>query len=135
MTGHAEAETDATHFIPSASGKLEIKGLEDDRYTMTEVRTDNAYTLLKDSIRIVISSEQSDTLCSIYGTDVLGLLQNDPRYANVDPGLYHNMPQKHLGRLRHLYHHGATNPDGTLRASGLKDELLHTDGLHWWISH
>ena len=96
VTGHAEAEADATHFIPSASGKLEIKGLEDDRYTMTEVRTDNAYTLLKDSIRIVISSAESDTLCSIYGTDVLGLLQNDPRYANVDPGLYHNMPQKHL---------------------------------------
>ena len=96
VTGHAEAEADATHFIPSASGKLEIKGLEDDRYTMTEVRTDNAYTLLKDSIKIVISSAESDTLCSIYGTDVLGLLQNDPRYANVDPGLYHNMPQKHL---------------------------------------
>ena len=63
---------------------------------MTEVRTDNAYTLLKDSIRIVITSAESDTLCSIYGTDMLGLLQNDPRYANVDPGLYHNMPQKHL---------------------------------------
>ena len=44
----------------------------------------------------MISSAESDTLCSIYGTDVLGLLQNDPRYANVDPGLYHNMPQKHL---------------------------------------
>ena len=96
VTGHAEAEADATHFIPSASGKLEIKGLEDDTYTMTEVRTDNAYTLLKDGIKIVISSVEGDTLCNIYGTDVLGLLQNDPRYANVDPGLYHNMPQKHL---------------------------------------
>ena len=96
VTGHAAAEADATHFVPSASGKLEIKGLEDDTYTMTEVRTDNAYTLLKDNIKIVISQKESDTLCSIYGKDVLGLLQNDPRYANVDPGLYHNMPQKHL---------------------------------------
>ncbi len=96
VTGHAKAEADATHFITSASGKLEIKGLEDDDYTMTEVRTDNAYTLLKNSIKIVIASAQSDRLCSVYGTDALGLLQNDPRYANVDPGLYHNMPQKHL---------------------------------------
>ena len=96
VTGHTDKEADAAHFIPDTNGKLQIKGLEDDDYTMTEVRTDNAYTLLKNSIKIVISQEESDSLCGIYGTDVLGLLQNDPRYANVEPGQYHNMPQKHL---------------------------------------
>ena len=96
VTGHVDKESGATRFIPSASGKLEIKGLEDDTYTMTEVRTDNAYTLLKNSIKVVISQKECDTLCSVYGKDYLGLLQNDPRYANVEPGLYHNMPQKHL---------------------------------------
>ena len=96
VTGHTDKEADAAHFIPDTNGKLQIKGLEDDDYTMTEVRTDNGYTLLKDSIKIAISSVDSDKLCTIYGTDVLGLLQNDPRYANVEPGLFHNMPQKHL---------------------------------------
>ena len=96
VTGHTDKEAEATHFIPASTGKLLIKGLEDDDYTMTEVRTDNGYTLLKDSIKIVISSVESDKLCTIYGTDVLGLLQNDTRYAIVEPGLFHNMPQKHL---------------------------------------
>ena len=96
VTGHTDKEAEATHFIPASTGKLMIKGLEDDNYTMTEVRTDNGYTLLKDSIKIVISAVESDTFCTIYGTDVLGLLQNDPRYANGEPGMFHNMPQKHL---------------------------------------
>lgn len=96
VTGHVAEEKDATHFIPTKEGKLIIKGVEDDSYTMTEVRTDNAYTLLKNSISVIITQAESDKLCGIYGTDVLGLVQNDPRYADVDPGLFHNMPQKHL---------------------------------------
>ena len=96
VTGHTAEEKDATHFIPVESGKLVIKGVEDDSYTMTEVKTSNGYTLLKNSIKIVITKGEIEKLCDIYGTDALGLLQNDPRYANVDPGRYHNMPQKHL---------------------------------------
>ena len=96
VTGHTAEEKDATHFIPVESGKLVIKGVEDDSYTMTEVKTSNGYTLLKNSIKIVITKGEIENLCDIYGTDALGLLQNDPRYANVDPGRYHNMPQKHL---------------------------------------
>lgn len=96
VTGHVAEEKDATHFIPAKEGNLIIKGVEDDSYTMTEVRTDNAYTLLKNSISVIITQTESDKLCGIYGTDVLGIVQNDPRYADVDPGLFHNMPQKHL---------------------------------------
>ena len=96
VTDHVAEEKDATHFIPTKDGKLILKGLEDDTYTWTEVQTANGYTLLKNSIKVVISQTESETLCGIYGTDVLGLIQNDPRYADVDPGLYHNMPQRHL---------------------------------------
>ena len=96
VTDHVTEEKDATHFIPTKDGKLILKGLEDDTYTWTEVQTANGYTLLKNSIKVVISQTESETLCGIYGTDVLGLIQNDPRYADVDPGLYHNMPQRHL---------------------------------------
>lgn len=96
VTDHVADEKDATHFIPTKDGKLILKGLEDDTYTWTEVQTANGYTLLKNSIKVVISQTESETLCGIYGTDVLGLIQNDPRYADVDPGPYHNMPQRHL---------------------------------------
>ena len=96
VTDHVTEEKDATHFIPTKDGKLILKGLEDDTFTWTEVQTANGYTLLKNSIKVVISQTESETLCGIYGTDVLGLIQNDPRYKDVDPGLYHNMPQKQL---------------------------------------
>ncbi len=102
VTDHMSAEAEATHFIPVKSGntdgKVIIKGLEDDTYTITEVCTDNGYTLLKEDIKVVISQAETATLCDIYADDVLGLIQNDPRYAEIinDTGDLKNMPQKHL---------------------------------------
>jgi len=116
VVDHVEAEADATHFIPVDSngnpGKVIIKGLEDDAYTITEVRTDNGYTLLKEDIEVIISQVESAVLCDIYTTDVAGLIQNDARYAEkiiseaiskgyikTDGGLadiLNNMPQKQL---------------------------------------
>ena len=116
VTGHSENESDATHFVPVESngveGKVIIKGLEDDCYTATEVQTDNGYTLLRDDIEIVISKAETVELCDIYAEDVLGLIQNDPRYTEeiinkaIEEGyidtdgdlanILNNMPQKHL---------------------------------------
>ena len=116
---HVENEADATHFIPvipeGATGgdyKVIVKGLEDDTYTITEVRTDNGYTLLKEDIEVVISQVESSVLCDIYTSDVVGLIQNDPRFAEeiiaeakakgyikTDGNLadaLNNMPQKQL---------------------------------------
>ena len=87
VVDHVADEADATHFIPvenaSGEGMVIVKGLEDDSYTVTEVRTDNGYTLLKDDIEIVISQVETVELCDIYTSDVLGLIQNDPRYQNL----------------------------------------------------
>lgn len=96
VTGHVSGRDDATHFVPTADGSIFVKGLEDDSYIATEIQTANGYTLLRDDIQIVIEAAESDVLCDIYGTDMLGVLQNDPRYADVPEGLYKNMPQKHL---------------------------------------
>ena len=102
---HVSAEADATHFIPQTNGVMYVKGLEDDTYTITEVRTDNAYTLLKDSIKVEISQEETTEYCDIYSSDALGLLQNDPRFREIlapivtDGGLVNpllNIPQKQL---------------------------------------
>ena len=102
VVDHVENEADATHFIPVASneteGKVIIKGLEDDVYTITEVRTDNGYTLLKNDIEVILSQVETVDLCDIYASDVLGLIQNDARYATVinDTGDLKNSQQKHL---------------------------------------
>ena len=123
VVDHVENEADATHFIPvvpqarpmdadAGDYKVIVKGMEDDVYTITEVRTDSGYTLLKEDIEVVISQVESETLCDIYTSDVVGLIQNDPRYAEAiiaeakangyiktDGGLadiLNNMPQKQL---------------------------------------
>ena len=96
VTGHVSGRDDAARFTPTADGSIFVKGLEDDTYIATEIQTANGYTLLRDDIQIAIEAAESDALCEIYGTDVLGVLQNDPRYADVPEGLYKNMPQKHL---------------------------------------
>ena len=102
VVDHVNLPDMATMFTPVESngnpGKVIVKGLEDDTYTITEIRTDNGYTLLKDDIEVVISQTETTDLCGIYGTDVLGLIQNDPRYATIinDSGDLKNMPQVHL---------------------------------------
>lgn len=83
VTDHVAAEADATEFSPVTSGDkygvIIVKGLEDDTYVITECETANGYTLLKDSITVVISVAEGKD-CDIYDEDVLGLIQNDPRY-------------------------------------------------------
>ena len=96
VTGSTDDKSKATRFTPRSDGRMLIYGLEDDAYTITELKTDGAYTLLKDGIGLVISVGESSTVCDVYSSDVLGLIQNDPRYADVEEGLFHNMPQKHL---------------------------------------
>lgn len=102
VVDHVTDKANATHFVPvktaDSKGKIIVKGLEDDAYTLTEVRTDNGYVMLKQGIDVVISQKYTDASCGIYGSDVLGLIQNDPRYASIinDSGDLHNMPQKHL---------------------------------------
>ena len=102
VVDHTNNPDAATRFVPVESngtaGKVIIKGMEDDTYTVTEIRTDNGYTLLKDDIEIVISKTETTSLCDIYESDVLGLIQNDPRYAAIinDIGDLKNMPQVHL---------------------------------------
>ena len=102
VTGHTPNKEDATHFVPvktgDTKGRILIKGLEDDTYSMTEVRTDSGYVLLKQDIEVVISQKESADSCTVYASDALGLIQNDPRYAQIiqsDANLK-NIPQKHL---------------------------------------
>ncbi len=99
VVDHVADKKDATHFVPIESGEnaglVFVKGLEDDSYVCTEVRTANGYTLLKDDIKIVISNVETTELCDIYASDVLGLIQNDPRFASVTKIQNSQQPMEH----------------------------------------
>lgn len=116
VTGHVTDETDATIFHPvtmgEALGQIMVKGCEDDEYIITEVETANGYTLLKDDIHVVISTQIDNSRpCDIYTQDVLGVLQNDPHYSfdgNLNLHLA-NIPQK---QLAHDYLTASATVDG-----------------------
>ena len=95
-----------------ALGQIMVKGCEDDEYIITEVETANGYTLLKDDIHVVISTQIDDSRpCDIYTQDVLGVLQNDPHYSfdgNLNLHLA-NIPQK---QLAHDYLTASATVDG-----------------------
>ena len=103
VTGHVENEADGTVFSPvtmgNAFGHIMLKGCEDDDYVITEIETANGYTLLNEDIHVTITaSDDASRPCDIYSEDVLGVLQNDPRYAyngGLDLTLA-NIPQTQL---------------------------------------
>lgn len=101
-TEHVTDKKDATNFVPvtvaGKDGKIVVMGLEDDSYVISELKTDNGYTLLKNTITVDISRTDTANSCAIYESDALGLIQNDPRYAekvNSADGIT-NHAQKHL---------------------------------------
>ena len=71
VTGHETDKTKATVFSPIASGHLIVKGLEDDTYTITEIQTDKGYLLLKEDIKMKITSAESSSACTTCGKKLL----------------------------------------------------------------
>ena len=72
VTDHVSTEAEATSFVPNSdSGVLTVWGMEDDAYTVTETHTAQGYTLLRDSIEIVITARESDAICEICGAALL----------------------------------------------------------------
>ena len=102
VTGRAADEADAAIFTPVQSGsefgKVIIRGLEDDQYRIVEIETCDGYTLLESDILVDFNVVESSVYCDIYSEDVLGLLQNDPRYSfDAGNGMQlSNTPQKGL---------------------------------------
>ena len=68
--GFAAKKADATTFIPNAQGHIVVKGLEDDAYSLTEIATDKGYVLLKDAVKIVITTKENGA-CEKCGTKLL----------------------------------------------------------------
>ena len=68
--GFAAKKADATTFIPNAQGHVVVKGLEDDAYSLIETTTDKGYVLLKEAVKIVITTKENDA-CEKCGTKLL----------------------------------------------------------------
>ena len=107
VTGHVTEEADATIFYPVTTdagfGHVMIKGCEDDVYRITEVETMDGYTLLKESIYVkIVATDDASRPCNIYSQDILGVLQNDPRYA-FNGGLDLSLANTPQTQLAHNY--------------------------------
>ena len=68
--GFASKKADATTFIPNSSGHIIVKGLEDDSYSLTETATDKGYVLLKEAVKIVITTKENGA-CEKCGAKLL----------------------------------------------------------------
>jgi fimbrial isopeptide formation D2 family protein/LPXTG-motif cell wall-anchored protein len=75
VTGHTNKEAEATLFSPMSGevnhGKILVKGLEDDSYTIIEVATDSGYVLLSENISVEITSAESSKVCDTCGKATL----------------------------------------------------------------
>lgn len=92
----AADEADATTFIPVSTGKIIVRGLEDDEYIITEIATDDGYTLLKDAITVVITSAESGVICDVCGKsgitatatvngDAVGMIEDNGSVSAIVP--------------------------------------------------
>ena len=68
--GFAAKKVDATTFVPNAQGHVVVKGLEDDTYSLTETATDKGYILLKEAVKIVITTKENGA-CEQCGAKLL----------------------------------------------------------------
>ena len=63
-------KSDATTLVPNSSGHIIVKGLEDDTYSLTETATDKGYVLLKDAVKIIITTKENG-VCEKCGAKLL----------------------------------------------------------------
>ena len=68
--GFTSKKSDATTFIPNAQGHIIVKGLEDDSYSLTETATDKGYVLLKEAVKIIITTKENNA-CEKCGAKLL----------------------------------------------------------------
>lgn len=79
VTGHVTDKKDATRFVPvsgDGKGKIIVKGLEDDEYIITEIKTADGYTLLRNAITVVITRENNSASATVDGNQVNMLTDN-----------------------------------------------------------
>ncbi|MCD8118585.1 MAG: LPXTG cell wall anchor domain-containing protein [Lachnospiraceae bacterium] len=67
VTGKSLTEAEATVFTPNSEGRLIIYGLEGDTYGLTEIATDDRYSILADEMVIVINEASRSIQAAVSG--------------------------------------------------------------------
>ena len=70
VTGFTSNKSEATMLIPNLKGHIILRGIEDDTYTLTEVATDKGYVLLRDPVKVVVTTKE-DGACERCGAALL----------------------------------------------------------------
>lgn len=107
VTGKAVDKAAATTFTPDENGKIIVYGLEADTYGMTEISTDNGYTLLEDSIMTTITPTDREINASVAGTT--------------------GMDKTAIDAIVQAYHGGIYDENGDL-VTASKDKIFDKDG-------
>ena len=107
VTGKTTSKEEATTFVPTEEGRIVVYGLEADKYAMTEVATDNGYTLLEDSINIVITPTDREVNASVAGVT--------------------GMDEAAIDAIVQYYHGGIYDENGDL-VTASEDYIKETDG-------
>lgn len=111
VTGKTTSKEEATTFKPTEAGKIVVYGLEADKYAMTEVATDDGYTLLEDSINIVITPTDRDVIASVAGTTGLTGDQVDSIIAAYHGGIINENGQFVNASKDEIFGTNATRPE------------------------
>ena len=82
VTGKTANKEEATVFRPSSKGNLFVNGVEGDVYQLTEIATDNGYSLLRDAVTIEIISTSETIIPSVAGT--IGLEADTEAGKNIN---------------------------------------------------
>lgn len=88
VTGKNVDKDAATTFTPDADGRLVIYGLEGDTYGLTEITTDQGYTLLEDAVRIAITPTDREINASVAGTTGMDEEAIDAIVSHYAGGIY-----------------------------------------------
>ena len=70
VTGFTSNKSEATMLIPNLKGHIILRGIEDDTYALTEVATDKGYVLLRDPVKVVVTTKD-DGICERCGAALL----------------------------------------------------------------
>lgn len=110
VTGKNVDKDSATTFTPNAEGKIIIYGLEGDTYGLTEIATDNGYTLLEDAVHIDIVETDREINAAVAGVTGMDAEAMEEIVANYGGGIFDENGNSVLGSHDYIQNTDGNRP-------------------------
>lgn len=110
VTGKNVDKDAATTFTPNAEGKIIIYGLEGDTYGLTEIATDNGYTLLEDAVHIDIVETDREINAAVAGVTGMDTEAMEEIVANYGGGIFDENGDSVLGSHDYIQNTDGNRP-------------------------